>query len=330
MRTRKEWLEHGIALYRQGGRDREAVACFRRIVLYENVRREWDAVAAAWLGRMHAEGCGVRRDLHTALLWYRKAVQWSPQFDIAREILSELEQLAPEPFPSPETIDEPGLGRVIVKRTRTYCRIGRFRENAVEVHILPELPYDYAVVLAWSHFRNRLEESYLPPILDESFRRSYPLFRLGVERGTEHRYGYRQEGKCYTIVTPCDVRFDELITREAIVERGWELMLTAAEEFLPRRLEEISRKIGIPYASCRIKRLKRALGLYYPDEKRVVLSCHLMKYPLLKVDAVIVHELCHAIHCNHSQQFKEAVRHYGGDRIAEADLNWGRTPPSGL
>lgn len=323
MESQKEWLDHGVQHY-EWGEYAEAAACFRRAIVFLSGTRDIEvaAAAASRLGLLHCEGLGMPKDLHTALQWNRLVASWRPRCEVTRDNIAYLEELAPRPQPRPETVEEPGLGRVIIKRARTRCRVGKFRENALEAYVPPDLPYDYAVVEAWDHILNRLLFCTLPEVLDEQVKRDYPLFQWRIERGAGRSYGYRKEGTRYTIITPSDVRFDESITRALILDRGLDLMQMAAEEYLPRRLGEISERTGIPYASCRIKRFEKStLGVCYCDRKEICLACDLMKYQPLEIDALIVHELCHILHPNHSKKFYEAVRRYGGDEIAAADLD---------
>lgn len=323
MKQQEEWLNHGAQLCERG-RYAEAAAYFRRAIVFMEGMRDIEVAAAAGsnLGFLHCRGLGMPRDLHTALQWNRLVASWRPRCEVTRDNIAYLEESAPRPQPWPRTFEEPGLGRVIIKRARTCCRVGEFRDNALEVYLPPDRPYDYAVVEAWNYILNRLRFCTLPEVLDEHVKRDYPLFQWRIERGAGCSYGYRREGTCYTIVTPSDVRFDELITRVRILDQGLALMQMAAEEFLPRRLREISERIGIPFASCGIKRYETTtLGVCYYDRKQIFLACDLMKYEPQEVDALMIHELCHILHHGHTKKFYEAIRHYGGDEIAEIDLN---------
>lgn len=324
MTTQRNYLESGIRCCREGRYD-EAAAYFHRAVAFLGGSRDIPlaAAAASHLGYLHCQGLGLPKDPYTALQWNRQVAAWLPSDcgEVTRENIARLEELDPLPSPWPKTVEEPGLGRVIVKKTRSFCRVGRLIENALEVYVEPERPYDYAVSLAWGYVLDRLRFSALPEVLDERTRGDYPLFQWRIERGSEDRYDYRRQGSRYTIITPRDVRFDQLITRQAIIREGLELMRQAGEEYLTRRLDELSRKTGIPYTSCRIIRRRGSIvGTCYYREGRIVLSYDLMRYSPLQVDAVIVHELCHMIHHSHSKKFYEALRHYGGDDLLETNL----------
>ena len=59
----------------------------------------------------------------------------------------------------------------------------------------------------------------------------------------------------------------------------------------------------IPYPSLTIRKMKTRWGVCNTRNKRVTLNLELIKKPLFCLDYVIVHELSHLIHPNHSQDF---------------------------
>lgn len=59
----------------------------------------------------------------------------------------------------------------------------------------------------------------------------------------------------------------------------------------------------IPYPSLTIRKMKTRWGVCNTRNKRVTLNLELIKKPLFCLDYVIVHELSHLIHPNHSKDF---------------------------
>ena len=51
-------------------------------------------------------------------------------------------------------------------------------------------------------------------------------------------------------------------------------------------------------------------GSCIPSKKILHFSNRLIMLPEDKVDAIIVHELCHIIHSNHNKEFYELVKKY--------------------
>ena len=69
-------------------------------------------------------------------------------------------------------------------------------------------------------------------------------------------------------------------------------------------------KENIPYPSLRIRKMKTRWGVCNTKLKVVTLNSELIRYDLEKLDYVIIHELAHLIHHNHSKQFWLLVEKY--------------------
>lgn len=69
----------------------------------------------------------------------------------------------------------------------------------------------------------------------------------------------------------------------------------------------------IPYPSLRIRKMKTRWGVCNTKLKVVTLNSELIRYDLEKLDYVIIHELSHLIHHNHSKQFWLLVEKYCPD-----------------
>lgn len=313
-------FDHAVTLFREGGHDREAIAALHQSLYNSCYAISMRSGVAAWLGWAHQTGRGVPQDHYTALQWYRLAAKRaSKTTSWIEENLRKLEALNPTPKPTPEVVEEHGLGRVMIRRGESYKY--RLKGNCAEVTITPDSPYDKAVALLWCEVEKREEarrKSNLPEVLDETLRRDYPLFELRLARGTGSSYGYHKGGIRYTILAPRTARFEERLTREEIIRQGLRLMQLAAEEYLPKRLKELSESIGLGYSRCQISHGTKTLGSFNQD-KRIKLSFHLMKRTPIEIDAVIVHELCHGVEFNHDNEFHYAVQKYGGMAIYHAD-----------
>lgn len=75
-----------------------------------------------------------------------------------------------------------------------------------------------------------------------------------------------------------------------------------AEKHLSKRLNELSNTHRLPYQDLRIKDLKSRWGSC-SSLNNINLSLHLMKLPDELIDYVILHELAHTKHKNHSKNF---------------------------
>lgn len=66
----------------------------------------------------------------------------------------------------------------------------------------------------------------------------------------------------------------------------------------------------IPYPKLKIRKMKTRWGVCNRRDMSITLNLDLMKYDLKALDYVIVHELSHFVHFNHSKSFWELVSKY--------------------
>ncbi len=93
------------------------------------------------------------------------------------------------------------------------------------------------------------------------------------------------------------------ISVQKAAERGaLKALKTEADRLLPQRLRELANKHGFIYKSVATKRLSSRWGSC-SQNKEITLNTYLMQLPWELIDYVIVHELVHTEHLNHSDQF---------------------------
>jgi predicted metal-dependent hydrolase len=67
--------------------------------------------------------------------------------------------------------------------------------------------------------------------------------------------------------------------------------------------------MGLSYKELRIKKLKSRWGSC-DSLRRITLNRELIKIEKELIDYVVVHELAHLVHMNHSKEFHALVAHY--------------------
>lgn len=79
-----------------------------------------------------------------------------------------------------------------------------------------------------------------------------------------------------------------------------------AKEYLPQVLNMFAEVMNLSYKEVKIKKLKSRWGSC--SSKRVItLNSQLLKAPQESIEYVVVHELAHLVHMNHSKQFHNLV-----------------------
>ena len=80
----------------------------------------------------------------------------------------------------------------------------------------------------------------------------------------------------------------------------------AAREYLPKRVEYYAALMGVTPSGIKITSARKRFGSCSPNNS-LCFSYLLMRYPPEEIDYVVVHELSHIIHKNHSKQFYKTI-----------------------
>ena len=87
-------------------------------------------------------------------------------------------------------------------------------------------------------------------------------------------------------------------------------MQVQAVAYLEPKLAHYAQQIGVQPKSLTVKGYKSRWGSCYTDG-RIQFNWRLMQAPAWVIDYVVVHELCHLVHANHSKAFWDLVhQHY--------------------
>lgn len=85
-----------------------------------------------------------------------------------------------------------------------------------------------------------------------------------------------------------------------------------ANKVFKERLDVIYKTMeeNIPYPNLTIRKMKTRWGVCNKKLKRVTLNLELIRKEEKYIDYVIIHELCHFVHMNHSRAFWQLVSKY--------------------
>lgn len=93
--------------------------------------------------------------------------------------------------------------------------------------------------------------------------------------------------------------------QESTAEEIKELKIRA-KEYLPNRLAFLAERFSFSYGRVTVRVLRSKWGSC-SGENNISLSVFLMKLPPVLIDFVLIHELCHTVHHNHSANFHALV-----------------------
>lgn len=118
----------------------------------------------------------------------------------------------------------------------------------------------------------------------------------------------KKDKKQFEIVLPNRIKKEE--EEYSIKKAVRQLFKENTEYILQERLSYWSKKTNITYNSVKVRDAKTKYGSCIPKEKALHFSSRLVMLSLEVIDAIIVHELCHIIHPNHSKEFYKLVERY--------------------
>ena len=137
---------------------------------------------------------------------------------------------------------------------------------------------------------------------EHEFRDGGKVLYLGEE------YVIRLSGRGRVVKTA-----DEIIFPEGSDENTFERWIKArAKEYLPVRLRYRAYEMGIGYRDMRISGAKSKWGSC-SETGMITLSWRLMMCPPESIEYVLIHELCHRLHMDHSKDFWAEVERFMPD-----------------
>jgi predicted metal-dependent hydrolase len=96
--------------------------------------------------------------------------------------------------------------------------------------------------------------------------------------------------------------YTDKLAQTVAKQAGEKALKKDAEHLLPQRLKTLADHHGIKYKSVAVKKLKSRWGSC-DSYGNVVLNTYLIQLPWKLIDYVIIHELCHVLHHDHSSDF---------------------------
>jgi predicted metal-dependent hydrolase len=132
---------------------------------------------------------------------------------------------------------------------------------------------------------------------------------LKFEAGSVDKPTARLAGNSIRITRPYNMTISHPDVQKVASKACIRALRSEAEDLLPKRIAEIAHSLGFEYGSVSVKQLKGRWGSC-DTHKDIVFNLFLMQLPWELIDYVIIHELTHTKHLNHSDEFwAEFMRH---------------------
>ncbi len=105
-----------------------------------------------------------------------------------------------------------------------------------------------------------------------------------------------------TVAHPRSMTYDDPRVQAKAQQAAIKVLKNEAERFLPKRLALLANQHGFTYAEVKVRRMTSRWGSC-SSTKLITLNIFLMQLPDYLIDYVLIHELVHTVHLDHSAEF---------------------------
>ena len=158
-------------------------------------------------------------------------------------------------------------------------------------------------------------DKYISDLIEKNYDYVVKMYMSSLKREVKNsKFFYL--GKEYKVVLLNTVKSPKIVEDYIYTKKESDLELFLKKEskrFLTERVKIVYDKMendNIPYPIVNIRKMVRKWGYCNKSKKLITLNSELIKYDVDDIDYVIVHELVHFIHFDHSKEFWNLVSKY--------------------
>jgi predicted metal-dependent hydrolase len=145
--------------------------------------------------------------------------------------------------------------------------------------------------------------------------------KLYIKKTNRNNISVRLSKEKINVLYPQELKTNSIAVQSAIrtgIERA---LKVEAKKYLPAKVRTLSEKFKFDFNKLTLKNIKSRWGSCSRNNN-INLSIHLMRLPEHLIDYVILHELVHTIHHNHSARFWALLdKVTSGAKILDKELN---------
>ena len=136
------------------------------------------------------------------------------------------------------------------------------------------------------------------------------VVRVSICEENKININFDMDNKILNLSYSKNIKEDEE-SRKHYIDKGIKQILkNNTEVVLQNKVPYWSNITSIPYKQFKVNDATSKYGSCIPSKKLLHFSSRLIMLPEDKIDAIVVHELCHMVEPNHSQNFYNLVKKY--------------------
>jgi len=144
--------------------------------------------------------------------------------------------------------------------------------------------------------------------------------KLDLKKADRKNISIRISKGKINVIYPTELKSDSKEVQTAIRKRIERALKVEAKKYLPEKVKELAVKFDLNYNKLTLKNIKSRWGSC-SRKNNINLSIHLMRLPDHLIDYVILHELAHTVHHNHSRRFWAMLdKVSGGAKVLDKEL----------
>ena len=229
-----------------------------------------------------------------------------------------------------KTVHIKSLGNILLKKNKLAKRISiKLKPHqGIIVTLPPFVPYSEAISFVKS--RKDWVLKHLPKI--KEIEKTFTEFdettffktrerQLKIQKADIENAELLITAKEIIVKYPADENIKSEYVQKAIKFAIGEALRIEAKIYLPGRVKYLAEKYGFSYNKLFLKNIKTRWGSC-SSKNNINLNVHLLRLPNRLIDYVILHELTHTIHKNHSNHFWSYLEKVlPGSKVLDKELN---------
>ena len=299
----------------------DAVRCFA-----QGSAEQLCDLSRMWLGQCFEYGLGTTKDLAIAkdlyLIAFMHLTLREREGKQGLWLRERVEHLSTVPESDECTRFIAEIGDVKVKKyiNAPHTPTIRFNKNEAVVTIDKRTPFTdgflYAKKALSSWTCDGMNRFY------DGYRLKTDYIDLIVLRGEDNDWHSHIDGRQCTLYFPHKTNLEHICAQEAILRKVQDLFLECAKAVIPKRLKEITDRLGHREKTCRIvKKLRGAYATNHIYQNIIVVKAGCIQLPIDSLDSLLIHEITHDFVPDHGSRFYRKMEELGGKHLCALDKN---------